>query len=46
VARAATIPLGIAGVVFIGVSRRAVVLVTLGASCGGLAALGFVRRAD
>jgi hypothetical protein len=45
-APAATIPLGVVGVLIVGVSRRAVVLVTLGAICAGLAALGVARRAD
>ena len=42
----ATIGLGVAGVMLLGVPRRAVVLVTLGAICAGLAALGLARRED
>ncbi len=42
----ATIPLGVIGVLVLGLPRRAVALATLGAICAGLASLGLVRRAD
>jgi hypothetical protein len=42
----ATIPLGVIGVLALGLPRRAVALATLGAICAGLASLGLVRRAD